>query len=121
MSMYYVDREMSLYYVTEEEAIDGHALPSILVSRFTSVEVAKTMEDEIYSFMRRPAFRLAWMNRQEREAMLDTMVRELDIEGGFMWCVCPPGCMPDSDWTGPFATEAEAVANAREYLTGGVR
>lgn len=31
----------------------------------------------------------------------------------FYW-FCLPGCMPDSDPSGPFKTEAEALENARE-------
>ena len=33
---------------------------------------------------------------------------------GWYWWKCFPGCMPDSDPCGPFATEAEALADARE-------
>jgi len=33
---------------------------------------------------------------------------------GWYWWVCLPGCLPDSDAFGPFATEEEAVENARE-------
>ncbi len=32
---------------------------------------------------------------------------------GWYWWTCLPGCMPDSDPFGPFATEAEALADAR--------
>jgi hypothetical protein len=33
---------------------------------------------------------------------------------GFYWWPCFPGCLPDSDPIGPFATEAEAIADAQE-------
>jgi hypothetical protein len=33
---------------------------------------------------------------------------------GFYWWSCFPGCMPDSDPHGPFPTEAEALADARD-------
>jgi hypothetical protein len=33
---------------------------------------------------------------------------------GFYWWSCFPGCLPDSDAFGPFETEAEALADARE-------
>lgn len=33
---------------------------------------------------------------------------------GWYWWPCFPGCLPDSDPIGPFATEAEAIADARE-------
>lgn len=34
-------------------------------------------------------------------------------EPGWYWWACVPGCLPDSEPYGPFATEAEALANAR--------
>ena len=35
---------------------------------------------------------------------------------GFYWCVCSPGCIPDSDFYGPFSTETAAAAAANEQL-----
>lgn len=32
----------------------------------------------------------------------------------WFWWSCFPGCLPDSDVRGPFETEAEALADARE-------
>lgn len=32
---------------------------------------------------------------------------------GWYWAACFPGCLPDSDWYGPFATAEEAYANAQ--------
>ena len=36
-----------------------------------------------------------------------------DGEPGWYWWSCFPGCMPDSDPIGPFATEEEAINDAR--------
>ena len=36
-------------------------------------------------------------------------------EGWYYWS-CFPGCLPDSDPMGPFETEAEALADAREGI-----
>ena len=33
---------------------------------------------------------------------------------GWYWQACFPGCLPDGDPSGPFETEAEAVANAND-------
>jgi hypothetical protein len=33
---------------------------------------------------------------------------------GWYWWSCFPGCLPDGEPMGPFATEAEALADARE-------
>lgn len=49
----------------------------------------------------------------ERCEPTDDDCEELN-EAGFYWWACFPGCLPDSDPTGPFATEAEAIAHARE-------
>jgi len=35
-------------------------------------------------------------------------------EAGWYWWTCSPGCLPDSDAAGPFATEAEALADAQD-------
>ena len=32
---------------------------------------------------------------------------------GWYWQACSPGCLPDSDPSGPFATEEEALEDAR--------
>lgn len=34
-------------------------------------------------------------------------------EPGWYWWACFPGCLPDSDPIGPFATEEEALADAQ--------
>jgi hypothetical protein len=35
---------------------------------------------------------------------------------GFYWWPCFPGCLPDGEAAGPFDTEAEALADARQGL-----
>lgn len=37
-----------------------------------------------------------------------------EIPAGWFWHACFPGCLPDGDPVGPFDTEAEALADARE-------
>ena len=41
-------------------------------------------------------------------------VSSTDPVGWFYW-FCFPGCMPDSDWVGPFDTRKEALADAQEF------
>ena len=36
------------------------------------------------------------------------------VYAGYYWWSCFPGCLPDGEPNGPFATEAEALADARE-------
>jgi hypothetical protein len=35
---------------------------------------------------------------------------------GWYWQSCFPGCLPDSEPVGPFATQEEALADAREGM-----
>jgi len=35
---------------------------------------------------------------------------------GWYWWACSPGCLPDGEPSGPFATEAEALEDARDGL-----
>lgn len=35
---------------------------------------------------------------------------------GWYWQSCLPGCLPDGDAVGPFESEAEALADAREGM-----
>ncbi len=39
--------------------------------------------------------------------------------GGWYWWSCSPGCLPDGEPSGPFETEEEALADAREGIEGG--
>lgn len=38
---------------------------------------------------------------------------------GWFWWSCFPGCLPDSEPMGPFDTEAEALADARDGMDDG--
>ena len=37
------------------------------------------------------------------------------LGAGWYWWACFPGCLPDGDPCGPFATEAEALEDARDF------
>ena len=107
---------MAMHYLRETDTNDPWALPTIWIVEMTAREVAETMQDTVWEYMRLPMWRLSSMNTKTREAMFETMIDAEAINGGWMWCVCAPGCLPDSDWTGPFETETEALASARETL-----
>ena len=40
------------------------------------------------------------------------------LETGWYWQSCFPGCLPDGEPNGPFATEAEALVDAQEGSEG---
>jgi hypothetical protein len=105
---------MSQAYSDPTREDDPHALPNIETFELTALEVAEMEEDLIWEYMRRHEYRLASMNGKVREAMLDAIVDEEQITGGWYWWSCFPGCLPDSEPMGPFQTEAEALADAQE-------
>lgn len=39
---------------------------------------------------------------------------EEELPAGYYWWVCLPGCLPDSDPSGPFKSAEEAIKDARE-------
>ena len=80
---------MAQHYSDERRATDPYALPDLEV--FFRTATALAADD--------------W-----RDADGDLLG-----EGWYYW-FCFPGCMPDSEPCGPFATEAEALAEARAYM-----
>lgn len=107
---------MPYAYSSDERENDPRALPDIMLQQFTAEEVAEMLEDTIWEYSRRHEFRLAPMNGRVRDAMIARMIEEEGITGGWMWAFGFPGCLPDSEWFGPFPTiqeaKAEAIANA---------
>lgn len=93
---------------------DDYALPDIEVFQLTATEVAELDDELIWEYSRKHEFRLASMNGRIREAMLDAIVENENIEGGYFYWFCFPGCLPDSSPVGPFATYADALADAQD-------
>ena len=53
----------------------------------------------------------------ERNGIGESEVVETDTpDPGWYWWSCFPGCLPDGEPMGPFETEAEALADAREGI-----
>jgi hypothetical protein len=105
---------MAMYHSRKADELDPHKLPNVMVAQLTATELAAGLEDEIHEFMKLPEFRLASMNSRVRDLMLDAIVREMGLEGGWCWCYCLPGCLPDSAWFGPFETLDEAIEDFTE-------
>jgi hypothetical protein len=106
---------MSQHYSNPDRASDPHALPDLEVFQLTAEEVAERDEDLIYGYMKRHEFHLAGMNSRDRQRMLDAIIAEEGITGGWFYWYCFPGCMPDSEAVGPFATHADALEDAQDY------
>lgn len=100
-------------YSNPERENEETALPDVEVFQLTAEEIAARDEDAVNEFMKRKEFRLAGFNSRDREAMLEAMVQELGITGGWFWWSCFPGCLPDSEPMGPFTTRDEAKADAQ--------
>jgi hypothetical protein len=103
-------------YSNPKRASDPHSLPDVEVFQLTAEEAASQDEDLCYEYGKRHEFRLCHMNGRVMEAMLAKMVEEEGITGGWFWWTCLPGCLPDSCAIGPFASKAEALADAQENV-----
>lgn len=64
----------------------------------------------------------SWMGDRVREELAgmpvdyseeDIATAQQALAGYYFW-VCVPGCMPDSDASGPYQTEEEALEEARD-------
>lgn len=108
---------MAQHYSDPEREHDKWALPDIETFQLTAHEVAEGMEDEIYEAMKLPEYRLASMNSRVREKLLDYIVAEHGVEGGWFFWFCFPGCLPESTPFGPYASQADALAAAREMVS----
>jgi len=96
-----------------KRASDPHALPDVEIFQLTAEEAAYRDEDTVHEFSKRHEFRLCHMNARVREAMVEAIVKERGITGGWFWWSCLPGCLPDGDAIGPFASHALALADAQ--------
>lgn len=95
------------------------ALPDVEVFELTAEEVAATDEDMVWEYSQRHEFRLCHFNGRDRERMLDAMIEDNGISGGWFWQSCFPGCLPDGLPVGPFATHREALSDSQADAIGG--
>ena len=106
---------MAQHYSDPTRENDKWALPDVETFELTARECAERDEDMVREYMKDHRFRLASMNSRVREAMFDEMIEDNSITGGWFFWFCFPGCMPDSDAMGPYATQAEAIKAAQEF------
>ena len=103
---------MTQAYSDPSRETDPHALPDIEVFQLTAEEAVELLdEDTLYQY--RKDFPLAGFNSRDRQAMLDAIIDNEGVAGGWYWQACFPGCLPDSEPVGPFDSYAEAWADAR--------
>jgi len=106
---------MAQHYSDPERERDTWSLPDVETFQLTAHEVAETMEDEIYQGLKQ--FPLATMNSREREKLLDWIVEEYSVRGGWFYWFCFPGCMPEGPAMGPYKTQAAALKAARAEVS----
>ena len=80
---------MTQIYSDPERENDPHALPDVEVFYLNETQAIETLYGE------------EWVGK-------------LDDDSGWYWWACMPGYMPDGDPNGPFETEQEAIADAKE-------
>lgn len=80
---------MTQIYSDPERENDPHALPNIEVFE---VDYGLNVENLSEDLHKRPGSEVI----------------------GWYWWSCFPGCLPDDEATGPFATKEEAIADAQE-------
>lgn len=81
-------------YSDPKRANDPHALPDVETWYVTEM--------------------VAQLSRKQAQADSDGDDEGPTPSAGWYWWSCSPGCLPDGDPQGPFATEAEALADAQE-------
>ncbi len=86
---------MTHYYLDENDANSDWTLPNVWITQFTTNELQEYFNSQT-----------EWTG-YEAENAEETTAR-------FMACFCMPGCLPDSDWNGPFDTEQEAINYMRD-------
>ena len=84
---------MTYNYLDPERATEPHALPNVEV--FYRTLAACAGDDRKLALLGEPP---RWAGE------------------GWYWWICSPGCLPDSDPTGPFSTEEAAVADAQNLF-----
>lgn len=79
---------MPYHYLDEAEAAETYRLPTIHVDVFAP--------DELVEMGVEPDM--------------------IPANESWMVCIALPGCLPDSDWFGPYTTEEDAVTDARKLF-----
>lgn len=105
-----------MFYTDPTRQADSYSLPDARVYQLTAREVVEQDVELIREYMRRYEYRLAGFSSRVSDAMLDKIVDQEGITGGWFFDFCVPGCLPDSQPFGPYATHDEAISAARDMV-----
>ena len=105
------------FYTDPSREFDTYAMPDARVYELTAREVAEMDEDALHDHMRLRGFQFAAMNSRTRDAMLDAIIENNGITGGWFFDYCLPGCLPDSQPFGPYESRDAAITAARDMAT----
>jgi len=104
------------FYSDPARENDTYALPDCEVFELTAVEAAALDQDLVYEYTKKHKYRLAGFNSRDRDSMLTAIAEENNIQGGWFYWYCIPGCLPESAPFGPYASADAAIAACREDI-----
>lgn len=91
------------FYTDPQRESDPRALPDAVVFHMTQQDFIRADAD-------------TWVRARldnAIEGVGNNLQAAADLIGWYWWS-CFPGCLPEGDPSGPFATEAQALADARD-------
>ena len=101
------------FYTDTTRQHDTYSMPNAEVFQLTAHEAALLDDDLISEYSRKHEHRLASMSSRAREKMLDEIVDDHGITGGWFFHFCFPGCLPESSPFGPYPSRDAAIDAAR--------
>lgn len=102
-----------LAYSNPSLASDPFTLPNVEVFQLTAREAVELDADLLDEYTHRYEYRLASMSSRVRDEMIDAIISDHAIDGGWYYWYCLPGCLPDSDAIGPYQSAQDALDAAQ--------
>lgn len=109
---------MAMHYSDQRRASDPHALPNVETfhARIVQIDCARCGESELPEGADFADLICRSCEQAPQTAGFVSNADGTPKTGWFYW-FCFPGCLPDGEPMGPFATEQEALADARAGVT----
>lgn len=104
---------MPMHYSDPSRASEPHALPDVEVFHYDPWRDAERYAGNQITCDECGNFAALYHSERTDGPLCEECFAERHPRGWYWW-PCLPGCLPDGDPIGPFATKAEALADARE-------